>query len=58
LVTGFLEKGETPEQGCLRELKEELGLDGEIVGLVGVYEFIFRNEVCETFRICPAERRS
>src|SRR5688572_14605942 len=37
LVTGFLERDETPEQGVLRELKEELGLDGEIVSLVGVY---------------------
>jgi len=30
LPGGFVEMGESPEQGCLRELKEETGLDGEI----------------------------
>jgi NADH pyrophosphatase NudC (nudix superfamily) len=35
LVTGFLERGETPEQGVLRELDEELGLAGEVASLVG-----------------------
>jgi len=46
LVTGFLERGESPEAGCLREVQEELGLDeAEIVSLIGVYEFTVRNEV-------------
>ena len=31
LVSGFLEKGESPEDGVLREVKEEVGLKGEIV---------------------------
>ncbi len=44
LITGFLEAGETPEQGVLREVKEELGLDAEIVSLIGVYGFEMRNE--------------
>ncbi len=37
LITGFLEKDETPEQGVLREVKEELDLSGEVVSLVGLY---------------------
>lgn len=45
LVTGFLEAGETPEAGVLRELKEELDLDGEIVSFIGVYGFEARNEL-------------
>lgn len=45
LVTGFLEAGESPEQGVLREVKEEVGLDGELVELVGVYPFEMRNEL-------------
>lgn len=32
-----MEYGETAEEGCLREVKEETGLDVEARGLVGVY---------------------
>lgn len=45
LVTGFLEAAESPEQGVLREVKEEVGLDGAVVELVGVYPFELRNEL-------------
>ena len=34
---GFLEAGEAPEAGAIRELREETGLDVEIVGLLGVF---------------------
>lgn len=51
LITGFLERGEAPEQGVLRELSEELGLDGEIAGLIGVYPFFQRNEVILAYHV-------
>lgn len=51
LVTGFLEKGETPEQGMLRELKEELGLEGEIQSLVGNYSFFEKNELILAYHV-------
>jgi 8-oxo-dGTP diphosphatase len=35
--SGFIESGETAEEACLRELKEETGVSGEIVKLVGVF---------------------
>jgi len=34
--SGFIETGETPEEACLRELKEEAGVSGEIVKLIEV----------------------
>ena len=37
LPSGFVEIEETPEEACLRELKEETGLEGEILRLIGVY---------------------
>ena len=51
LITGFLEAGETPEQGVLREVKEELNLDGEIVEFVGLYEFHRMNQLIIAYHI-------
>jgi NADH pyrophosphatase NudC (nudix superfamily) len=51
LVTGFLERGETPEEGVLREVKEELGLRGEVASLVGVYAFQQRNELIVAYHV-------
>ena len=45
LLTGFLERGERPEEGILREVREEIGLDGEIVQWIGAYAFEQRNEI-------------
>jgi NADH pyrophosphatase NudC (nudix superfamily) len=51
IVAGFLEKDESPESGILRELKEELGLDGEIVGFIGNYAFPQKNQVVLAYHI-------
>ncbi len=37
LPGGFIEANEKPEKACLRELKEETGLEGTLLGLAGVY---------------------
>ncbi|WP_285199459.1 NUDIX domain-containing protein, partial [Klebsiella pneumoniae] len=39
LITGFLEKNETPLEGAIRELKEETNLDAVQSSLIGVYPF-------------------
>jgi NADH pyrophosphatase NudC (nudix superfamily) len=51
LITGFMERGETPEEGIARELKEETNLDAEAITLVGVYEFIRKNELIIAYHV-------
>lgn len=51
LVSGFLEKGESPEEGILREIEEELGVRGELVSLVGAYGFARMNQVIIAYHV-------
>lgn len=51
LVTGFLERGETPEQGVAREVKEELDLNAVATTLVGVYPFERKNELIIAYHV-------
>ena len=51
LVSGFLEKGESPEQGVLREVREELGLRGEVISFIGAYPFPEMNQVILAYHV-------
>lgn len=51
LVTGFLEKGETPERGMIRELGEELGLEGRIASFIGHYDFAMMNQLIVAYHV-------
>ncbi len=49
LITGFLENGESPEEGIIREAKEETNLDLSGLSLIGNYSFIQKNELIIAF---------
>lgn len=51
LITGFLEKNEHPESCVLREVKEEVGLDGTIEGFIGHYTFERMNQIIMAYHI-------
>ena len=51
LITGFLEKDETPEQGIAREVMEETALHAESIELLGVYEFMRKNELIIAYHV-------
>ncbi|MEM6633042.1 MAG: NUDIX hydrolase [Bacteroidota bacterium] len=51
LVTGFLEKHEDPNEAVLREVQEEIGLDGELISFVGHYPFRRMNQIIMAYHI-------
>ena len=56
LITGFMEAGETPQEGIAREVKEETNLDVQSLDLVGVYDFQRMNQVIIAFHtVCTGE---
>ena len=51
LITGFMEAGETPQAGILREVLEETSMVGEVVSLVGVYDFQRMNQLIVAYHV-------
>jgi len=51
LITGFLERAESPEQCALREVKEELDLEGTAATLIGAYPFEQMNQVIIAYHV-------
>jgi NAD+ diphosphatase len=45
LITGFMEAGETPQDGITREIKEETDLQTDALALIGVYDFQRMNQI-------------
>ena len=45
LITGFMEAGETPQEGIAREILEETNLSVSALNLIGVYDFQRINQV-------------
>jgi NADH pyrophosphatase NudC (nudix superfamily) len=51
LVTGFLERDESPRQAVEREVDEETALRTKDAHLIGVYEFARKNEVIIAYHV-------
>jgi NAD+ diphosphatase len=51
LITGFMEAGETPEEGITREVAEETSLQTTQVKLIGVYDFQRMNQLIVAYHV-------
>ncbi len=51
LITGFMGAGETPEEGIMREVKEETNLDVSFTKIVGAYDFQRMNQVIIAYHV-------
>ena len=51
LITGFMEAGESPQEGIAREVKEETNLVVTQVNLVGAYEFLRMNQIIIAYHV-------
>ena len=51
LVTGFMEAGETPEEGITREVGEETSLSVDGLKLIGVYDFQRMNQIIIAYHV-------
>lgn len=58
LITGFMEAGDTPEGGMVREILEETNLATTVLTLIGVYDFQRMNQVIIAYHaVCQGEVR-
>ncbi|HNA04781.1 MAG TPA: NUDIX domain-containing protein [Rhodocyclaceae bacterium] len=58
LITGFLERAETPEDGIRREIAEEVNLQTESLELIGLYPFERMNQIIIAYHArCHGEIR-
>ena len=51
MITGYLDCNETPQQAVLREVGEELGLNGQIKDLIGHYPFFNKNQLIIAYAV-------
>jgi NADH pyrophosphatase NudC (nudix superfamily) len=51
VITGFIEKGETPEESITRELEEELGYACEGVRFIGHFKFPQMNQLIIAYHV-------
>ena len=54
LITGFLEQQEHPTAAILREVKEELNLDGSVTRFIGHYPFAEQNQLILAYAVAAS----
>ena len=52
LITGFMEAGESPQDGIAREVAEETALTVDALELIGVYDFQRMNQLIVAYHVC------
>ena len=58
LITGFMEAGETPQDGIAREIAEETSLVTDSLDLIGVYDFQRMNQIIIAYHaVCHGQVR-
>jgi len=58
LITGFMEAGETPQEGIAREIAEETNLTTDALDLIGVYDFQRMNQIIIAYHaVCHGDVR-
>jgi NAD+ diphosphatase len=58
LITGFMEAGETPQEGITREILEETSLQARELNLIGVYDFQRMNQIIIAYHaVCEGDIR-
>ncbi|MDH5323942.1 MAG: NUDIX domain-containing protein [Gammaproteobacteria bacterium] len=51
VITGYLEQSECPQEAVVREVKEELGLEGRVKRLIGNYMFKEKNQIILCYEV-------
>ena len=54
LITGFIERNESPDGALVREVREELGLEANAPSLIGVYGFPHQNQIIIAYHCTAA----
>ena len=58
LITGFMEAGESPQEGITREIREETNLETTQLQIIGAYDFQRMNQVIIAYHaVCSGEVR-
>ncbi|VAW75856.1 hypothetical protein MNBD_GAMMA12-634 [hydrothermal vent metagenome] len=53
-ITGYLDEFEKPEQAVLREVKEELGLDGVLGRFLGHHMYLEKNQLIIAYEVAAS----